>query len=183
MADLSLYMEGVDDAAIEASTGVPEPLAPGNYTLQAEKFELNQTKDRTGMLLKATLSVVGGPFEGRKIFPQFNIRNKSAQAQTIGIAEFKALCKAAGVDYDTAKLDTDNLLYHPFNATVGMEKEQTNPTTGQPYPPKNRVTKYIPFGGDAAASAPPATVAPAVAAAAVAAAKPAAAGGMPWSKK
>ncbi len=144
MADLSQFFDDVDDRAVAPSTGIPDPVPPGEYTLQADKLELVATKDGTGMMLKAELSVVAGEFEGRKIFPQFNIRNKSSQAQTIGIGEFKAMSLACGVDYEVSRTDTDQLLYKPFRAMVGMEKEQINPTTGIPYPPKNRVTKYIP---------------------------------------
>lgn len=181
MADLSNFFEDFDDRAVAPSTGVPDPVPPGEYQLQAEAFELVATKDGTGMMLKTTLAVASGEYEGRKIFPQFNIRNRSAQAQTIGIGEFKALCLACGVDYEIARTDTDALLWKPFKANVGFEKEQINQTTGQPYPPKNRVTKFIPAGQ--AAPARPAAAPSAQKPAAPAPARPAAPqGGLPWKK-
>lgn len=184
MADLSQFLdESFDDRAVAASTGVPEPVPAGEYQLQVEQTELTPTKDQTGMMLKVTLVIVTGEFEGRKIFPQFNVRNKSAQAQTIGIGEFKALCLASGVDYEIARTDTDALLYKPFRAAIGFEKEQINATTGQPYPVRNRVMKYIP-AGQAAPAAPkrqPEQKAPAPAAAS--AARPATPQtGLPWKK-
>jgi len=180
MADLSNFFDDVDDRAIQPSTGIPDPVPPGEYHMQPEKFELIATKDGTGMMLKTDLVIISGEFEGRKVFPQFNIRNKSSQAQTIGIGEFKALCLACGIDYEIARTDTDALLYKPFRAMVGMEKEQINPTTGNPYPPKNRVTKFIPSG-----QAAPAAAAKPAAAAAPAAASPRPAApqaGLPWKK-
>ncbi|MFZ5674300.1 MAG: DUF669 domain-containing protein [Pseudomonadota bacterium] len=182
MADLTQYFEsGFDDRAVEASTGVPEPIPPGEYMLQVEKSELTPTKDQSGIILAVTLTVAGGEYEGRKIFPRFNIRNKSMQAQTIGIGEFKALCAACGVDYEVARGNTDALNYVPFKALVGMEKESMNKETGQPYAPRNRVTKYIPAGG--AAPAQTQTAAPATKpAAAVPASRPAAGGSLPWKK-
>lgn len=177
MADLSQYIDPeFDDRAVEASTGVPEPVPPGEYQLQVEKSELTPTKDNTGIVLAVTLSIVTGEFEGRKIFPRFNIRNKNMQAQTIAISEFKALCAACGVDYEVARSNTDAVNYIPFRAMVGMEKEQINQQTGQPYAPRNRITKYIPAGGGSAPSTAPAqTQAPA-------ASRPQASGGLPWKK-
>lgn len=177
MADLSNFFDDVDDRAVAASTGVPEPVPPGEYMLQVDQTELIPTKDGTGMMLKCILSVVAGEFEGRKVLPQFNVRNKSAQAQTIGIGELKALAIACGVDWEIARADTDALLFKPFRANIGYEKEQINPTTGAPYPLRNRVMKYIP-AGQAAPSAPAAK--PAQAATASRPAAPQA--GLPWKK-
>lgn len=176
MADLSNYFDDVDDRSVAVSTGVPEPVPPGEYMLQVDQTELLPTKDQTGMMLKCVLTVVAGEFEGRKLFPQFNVRNKSAQAQTIGIGELKALALACGVDWEIARADTDALLFKPFRANIGFEKEQINPNTGQPYPLRNRVMKYIP-AGQAAPAAPPKATAPA---ATPRAAAPQA--GLPWKK-
>lgn len=178
MADLSHYLEDFDDRSVAASTGVPEPVPPGEYMLQVDANELVPTKDGTGMMLKCTLVIVAGEFEGSKIFPQFNVRNKSSQAQTIGIGELKAMAQACGVDWEIARTDTDALLYKPFRANIGYEKEQINPSTGTPYPPKNRVMKYIPAGQAAPAAAPKAP-----ASAPAATARPATPqGGLPWKK-
>jgi len=181
--DLSNFFDDVDDRAVPASTGIPEPVPPGEYLMQVDANELVPTKDSTGMMLKCTLVIVSGEFEGRKIFPQYNVRNKSAQAQTIGIGELKALAAACGVDWEVARTDTDSLLYKPFRASVGFEKEQINPATGQPYPPKNRVTKYIPAGQAAPAGPKPAPAAAGKTAPAASSARPAAPqGGLPWKK-
>ena len=177
MADLSNFFDDVDDRAVAVSTGVPEPVPPGEYLLQVDQTELSPTKDGTGMMLKAVLSVASGEFEGRKLFPQFNVRNKSAQAQTIGIGELKALALACGVDWEIARADTDSLLFKPFRANVGFEKEQINPATGLPYPPKNRVMKYIP-AGQAAPAAPVQKAAPVTPAARPTAPQ----AGLPWKK-
>lgn len=177
MADLSNFFDDFDDRTVAASTGVPEPVPPGEYMLQVDQCELVPTKDGTGMMLKCILVVVAGEFEGRKLFPQFNVRNKSAQAQTIGIGELKALSLACGVDWEIARADTDSLLFKPFRANIGFEKAQINPATNLPYPLKNRVMKYIP-AGQAAPAAPVQK-----AATATPAARPAAPqAGLPWKK-
>ena len=158
MADLlDYYDEGFDDSTVEASKGFDgSPLPPGEYVLQVEKNEVVPTKDQTGAILKLTYSVVEGEYENRKVFANFNIRNRSAQAQAIAIGELKALCLATGVDYEHVKRDTGLLEFMPFRAMIGMEKAQEG------YAPRNKVTRYLPKGsvGQApaqqqAASAPP----------------------------
>jgi hypothetical protein len=184
MANLEQYLdESFDDRSVKASSGIPDPVPPGDYLLEVEKTEVALTKDSTGALLKVTLSVVQGEHEGQKLFPQFNIRNKNMQAQQIGMGELKALAAACGVDYEVVRGDTDALLNIPFRAVVGMEKTQINATTGQPYPPRNNIKKYIPAGqavapvAAARPAAPVGTVAPAAMAKAGA---PSA--GLPWQK-
>lgn len=180
MADLSMYLdESFDDRAVAASSGIPDPVPPGDYMLEVEKTEVTLTKDGTGALLKVTLKVVAGEHENQKIFPQFNIRNKNMQAQQIGLGELKALCAACGVDYEVARGDTDALLNIPFRATVGMEKTNINPQTGAPYPARNAIKKYVP-AGQAAAPAPAAAAAPKMPVAAMN--KPAPSAGLPWQK-
>lgn len=175
MADLSMYFdEQFDDRSIEASTGTPEPVPAGEYTMQVDKTEASPTSDQTGVKLVVAFSIVSGEYEGRKVFANFNVRNKNHQAQTIGISELKALALACGVDWEVARHDTDELLYKPFSAVVGFEKEKINPNTGLPYPPRNRVMKYI----AATAAAPAAPARPATPVARPAAAAPKA--GMPW---
>jgi hypothetical protein len=139
---LELLDNDFDDKAVKPSTGIPEPVPPGKYTLQVEKAETSYTKSGTGIILKASMAILGGEYDGRMIFANFNIRNASAIAQTIGISELKALVAACGLDWETVREESDLMLYKPFVADVGMEKQNINESTGQPYPPRNRVTKY-----------------------------------------
>lgn len=178
MADLAdFYDENFDDSAIEASKGFDaSPLPNGEYLLQVENQEIVPTKDQTGVILKLRYGVVDGEFEGRKVFANFNIRNKSAQAQAIAIGEFKALCIATGLDYEHVKRDTELLDHVPFRAMVGLEKAQEG------YAPRNRVTRYIPSDRIAPASRPAPQQAPAAQRQAPAT-KPAATGrAVPWAK-
>ncbi|MFO1147771.1 MAG: DUF669 domain-containing protein [Alsobacter sp.] len=175
MADFNDWLDDFDDSGIAPSTGFDStPIPNGEYLLQIEKQEVLPTKDNTGVRLNMQLGVVEGDFENRKVFVSFNIRNKSAQAQAIAIAEFKALCLACGIEYEHAKRDTDMLDRIPFRAMVGLDKPQPG------YAPKNRITRYIPKDATVAAAAAkspaPAQAAPA--------SKPLAkaAGNMPWKK-
>lgn len=182
MADLSQFMT-YDDSKITASTGTPEAVPSGDYDLQQESSEIITTRDGSGMLLRVTLSVLSGEYEGRKIFPQFNIVNKNVQAQNIGVSEFKALCLACGVDYEQAKRETESLNFMPFRAKIGFDKQNINAQTGVPYPPKNRVLKYYPFGGTPEPQRHAAPSSPAPAPAAAARAPAASSAGTPWDKR
>lgn len=144
MPDLEQYFgEKFDDMAIPASEGVPEPIPSGRYTLQVEKGEITYTKKGTGVIFKTTFAVIAGPHEGHTIRTQFNVSNPNEQAVTIGIAELKALTAACGLPWEEVRKNSDLLLYKPFTAEVGLEAESINQTTGNPYPPRNRIAKYI----------------------------------------
>jgi hypothetical protein len=178
MADLmEFWDDSVDVDSVEADTGRGGVIPAGDYMIQLVEQETKATKAGTGIMLNCQYKVVEGEFENRMVFGSFNIRNPNAQAQTIGIAQFKALCLATGVPFDVAKSDTSALLYTPFKATIGFGKTTTE------YPdPKNEIKKFHPAGG-AAPAATAAKAAPAAAAAKPAAAAPAKAGGLPWQKK
>jgi len=163
MADLNDVWgdEGFDDIA--PSSGTPEPVPPDDYTLHLDSQELKPTKDQTGVLLSCVFQIIEGQYEGRRVFTNFNVKNKNAQAQQIGIADFKAFCMACGVDFADARADTSVLLQIPFRAKIGMSK----PKDG--YESRNEIKKYYPADGAAPAAAPapaakPAARAPAAAA-------------------
>lgn len=86
----------LDLTNVEASTGF-EVLPAGTYPIQVESAELAKTKDESGAYIKATLLIIGdGPGNKRKLFHNFNIKNKSEQAVAIGLSEIKALIVASG---------------------------------------------------------------------------------------
>jgi hypothetical protein len=180
MVDFSFYAEGVDMSEVEASTGKPDPIPANIYMLQPESFEEAITKDGTGVMLKAMFSVVNGPFEGRKVFDQYNLKNKSFMAQTIAWGHVKALCLACGVDFDAVREKggggSDLLLYKPFSAKISIEVKP-------PYEPRNKISKYIPHGNAGSAMAAPVAVKPAFIPAGVTGAVAKPSGGLPWGKQ
>lgn len=158
MANFAEFLdEEFDDVAVPVSVGIPEPVPPGRYTLQCEKGEMSYTKAGTGIIFKVNASIVIGEFAGRMLFMNFNVRNPSVQAVTIGVSELKALVAAINIPWETFRAgDTDMILYKPFDAEIGMEKESINTETGKPYPARNRITKYIQKApGSATAVKPP----------------------------
>jgi len=146
MGSLDQYLsEEFDDRAVEPSKGIDGPVPAGDYNLQLEKGTIAYTKNGRGVLFKAQFAILEGDYSGRMIFAQYNIRNDNEQAQTIGIAEMKALTIACGLDWETVRADTDQLLFKPFAARIGFDREQTNPETGRTYAPRNRIMKYYAY--------------------------------------
>lgn len=125
----------------EAASGF-ECLPPGKYTLQVTETGVKETKDGFGLMVNVTFSVVGPKYQGRKIFERFNIRNRSAQAQRIGVGQLKNLVVSAGILEPLT--DTDMLLGRVVSGDVVIEKDKTGL-----YGDKNKVRRF-----EAAAPAP-----------------------------
>ena len=171
MADLNSIWDDSDlEMAdnVQASTGVPEPVPPGDYTLELTGQELKPTSKQTGILLSCAFTILDTEYEGRKVFANFNVKNTNQVAQQIGLADLKQFCNACGISFADAKNDTTMLLGIPFMAKVGM----TKPKDG--YEPRNEIKKYYP--AESAAPAPAPAARPAAPAARPAAASPAAGG-------
>lgn len=183
MADLNSVWDDNDLAeldSIPAAEGRAGPIPPDDYLMQVEKQEMKPTKDQTGVILSMQYTVLEGPFEGRKVFSNINVKNKNAQAQQIGIGEFKALCLACGLEFADVKNETEILTGVPFRAKVGMQK-----TTPEYPDPRNEVKKYYPADGMAPAAPVAAAPAarPAASPKAAAAAAPAGRTAPAWMQK
>lgn len=122
----------------------PEAFPANRYTLQVTESDLVE-KDNGNMLLKVTYEVVGGEYEGRKMWGNFNLRHTSEQAQSIAQREFADLVLACGL---TAVDDSEELHFIPFVADVKQEKRKDNGELA------NRIKKFIPAGGEPPASKP-----------------------------
>lgn len=144
-----------DATKVAPSTGRPDPVPVGDYTLMVTESEVAATKKGDGRILKLTYTVVAPEqYKGRKVFANLNIVNPSAEAQKIAQGELSALCHATNV----LQLKNSSQLHNiAFKAKLGIEQDPG-------YPPKNNVTKYIGVDGAtpiaSAPSAPAAAAAP-----------------------
>lgn len=127
--------ENFDPNAVEPSNFSFDPIPAGKYKLQVIDSKITETSTGSGQMLELTLEVMEGPFERRRIWDRLNIRNQSAQAQSIAQQSFRALCLSAGVDHVVK--DSEELHWKPFIARVTIQTDKT----GQ-YAPQNRV-QYI----------------------------------------
>lgn len=146
-----------------------ENLPNGNYLLQMESADVVEKNEGTAehsIMVKSTFEVLEPEeFKGRKLFGNYNLKNKSEQAQQIGNNQFQCLLRA--IEVPSAD-DTDELLFRSFMATVGLGKDSKEKNAdGTPvYPAKPEIKRYwYPDVGDAPApgvtAAPPSAKAPA----------------------
>lgn len=145
------------------------PVPAGVYRLKATNAEQKATRTG-GEMIAVTFQIAEGQFKGRLIWHNFNVVNKSAQAERIGRSQVEAWKKAAGKPNAGS---TDQLLDAPFFARVSIEEQPG-------YNPRNRIDGFK-FDAEAAAEikpSAPAEVKPAPRSAAPAA-KPAAAPAKP----
>jgi len=156
---------GFNSSEVDVNATVSrDPIPAGDYVLKCLEAEEKETSSG-GTMIKAKFEVVGGEYDGRWVWNNYNIVNASEKAQNIGRQQLVSWATACGKPEAD---DTDKLIDKKFTATVGIEKG-----TGG-YSDSNRIKSYLmPESGSAPATKPAVKPAPA--------AKPAAAKGTnPW---
>lgn len=156
---------GFDSSEVDVNATVSrDPVPAGDYVLKCLEAEEKGTSSG-GTMIKAKFEIVGGEYDGRWVWNNYNIVNASEKAQSIGRQQLVAWATACGKpDAD----DTDKLIDKKFTASLSIEKG----TRG--YADSNRIKSYLMPEADAKPAAR-ATAKPAPAA------KPAVAkGANPW---
>ena len=133
-----------DFSQIRPDDGSYSPIPAGDYTVVIDGAELKDTKDGSGQYVKVAFSIIGPAYQGRKIWQNYNIFNRNADAEQIGRAQLKSLTVALGLDN---LRDTDELIGHRALVHVSIQADKTGK-----YGDQNRLSKYRP-----ADSAPPAS--------------------------
>ena len=134
-----------DPSAVEPADTF-EPLPAGNYPVEVVESTVDDTKNGLGRLLKLTLRVIGGDYEGRRVWGHITIRHQNEVAQRIGQQLLGALCNAAGAGPIE---DTEDLHGIPVQARIAIEADKT----GQ-YGPRNVIRGLSPIEQRPAAAAP-----------------------------
>jgi hypothetical protein len=121
MSDLQQFFGGAFD-----STSVPPAddfpvLPPDNYPVLIESTEVKATKANDGAYVKIKMSVLDGPFKGRKLFDNINIHNPNQQCVEIGLRSLAALGQALGVRHVN---DTDQFVNQVCVAHVKVKDGQ-----------------------------------------------------------
>ena len=123
-------------------------LPNGTYLLHmeaAEVIEKNEGASDHSIMVKSTFEVLEPEqFNGRKLFNNYNLKNKSADAQRIGNEQFQRLLRAMGIDELSEDADTDELLFVSFVATIGLGKDSKEKNAdGTPvYPGRPEIKTY-----------------------------------------
>lgn len=141
----------VDDLPQGNSDGDFKPVPEGWYTAKIAQADLKPTKDGTGQLIKVRYDILGPTHQGRVLFGNLNLRNKSPQAEEIGRQQMGDICRSIGI---TRIQDTDQLIGGELSIKVVIK-----PASGQ-YPEGNEIKAFKAISGSSA-PAPAATSAPA----------------------
>ena len=122
-------------------------LPEGEYKAQVFSSETVPTASG-GVMLKVAHSILE-PVEhkGRVIYTTFNIVNASAKAQQIARSMLAELAFACGFERGTIPADSCHLHDKPHGIKVVVtpsDPAKISPKTGEPYPARNDVKKFIP---------------------------------------
>ena len=137
--------------------GVPdqkkfEPVPAGVYTLLLDNFtegEVGQGENEGQPMFKLTWEVQSEEtdLQGRKVFDNLVIVKNS-------LWRLKAMLKAFGYDIDDSEdaedidFEFDELLGRELQARLSVSAQSKNKKTGDVYPPKNKIAKFIIPGED-----------------------------------
>jgi len=151
-----------------------KPLPSGWYQVSINKAELRNTKDETGQYIAVRYDVTGPTHQGRVVFGNLNIKNKSEKAESIGRAQLGELMRALGLSKVS---DTDQLVGGSLSIKLDVREARTDSATGKTYEASNDVKGFKASGDAMPASAVPSFSKPAAAAPKTDSAAP------PWAKK
>lgn len=97
----------LDDLPVSSNTGDFQPLPAGWYSATINKAEIKPTKDGTGQYIAIRYDITGPTHQGRVVFGNINIRNKSEKAEEIGRAQLGDIMRSLGLRQVS---DTDQLV-------------------------------------------------------------------------
>ena len=109
-----------------------DALPPGRYEAIISASEMKDTKAGTGQYLQLTFDVVGGQYEGRKLWARLNLVNPNATAVQIAERELSAICHCVGilVPADSEELHDALLVIDVIQELNPMSGQQTNRIKG-----------------------------------------------------
>jgi len=150
-----------------------DPLPSGWYSATMTQAELKPTNDGTGQYIKVRYDITGPTHQGRVVFGNLNIKNKSAKAEEIGRQQLGEIMRAIGLAKVT---DTDQLIGGQISIKLDIRAARTDEATGKTYEASNEVKGFRSLSGGAA---PTVAASPMASVAKTAPAKAA----PPWAKK
>ena len=83
-----------DASSVDPSSGY-DVLPQGKYLAQIVASEMRATKDGMGQYLYLELSVIEGPYAGRKLFDRLNLKNANPDAVQIAQRTLSSICFAS----------------------------------------------------------------------------------------
>lgn len=130
--DISEAMGGdFDPNSVEPTTGF-DPIPAGWYLVSIDDAKVVDTKKKDGKRLTLEETVLGGDYNGRKVFHGINLSNPSTKCVEIGQRELASLGQALGL---AAITDSAELLGRQVMAKVKVKSDEGRD-------PDNEVTAY-----------------------------------------
>jgi len=121
-------------------TGSPVP--EGTYHLRCDKAEYKESREKKTPMAECTFTIFGPEdaeeFHGRKVFENFLLAGE-------GQFKTRQFLEASGEDADFILEDTDQLIGREVAAVIQVEKERRDPATGQTYPERSRISRFLPL--------------------------------------
>lgn len=168
--------QSFDANELPQGNGNFDPLPAGWYTATITEADLKATNDGTGQYIKLRYDITGPSHQGRVVFGNLNIKNKSAKAEEIGRQQLGEVMRAIGLAKVT---DTDQLIGGQLSIKLEIREARTDAVTGKTYDASNDVKGFKSLSGGASPAAVATSAAPAAAAAPASSGKAA----PPWAKK
>jgi hypothetical protein len=128
----------------QGNTGSYDPLPAGWYDANITSAELKPTKDGSGQYIKVRYDITGPSHQGRVVFGNLNIKNKSAKAEEIGRQQLGDIMRAIGLAKVT---DTDQLIGGSLSIKLDIR------AASEQYAAQNEVKGFKSLTGSAPAAA------------------------------
>lgn len=95
---MALLEHAISLEDLPESTGDFPPLPAGWYNATINTAELKPTKDGTGQKISVRFDITGPTHQGRVVYGNLNIKNKSEKAEEIGRAQLGSIMRAIGLN-------------------------------------------------------------------------------------
>jgi hypothetical protein len=129
---MAQFSESFDINSLPEQQNDFTPLPEGWYNAVINKAEIRDTKDKTGQYVAVRYDVTGPTHQGRVVFGNINIKNKSTAAEEIGRQALGSIMRAIGLSRVD---DTDQLIGGALQIKVSIR-------TQEGYEPTNDVRGY-----------------------------------------
>lgn len=135
---------------LPASSGDFAPLPEGWYNAIINSADIRNTKDGTGQYIAVRYDILGPTHQGRVVFGNINIKNKSSTAEEIGRQALGSIMRAIGL----ARVDdTDQLIGGQLQIKLSIRQQEG-------YEPTNDVRQFKALEGAASMPTPATSSAP-----------------------
>jgi hypothetical protein len=136
---MAQFSESFDINSLPEQQNDFAPLPEGWYSAVINKAEIRDTKDKTGQYVAVRYDVTGPTHQGRVVFGNINIKNKSTAAEEIGRQALGSIMRAIGLSRVD---DTDQLIGGALQIKLSIR-------TQEGYEPTNDVRGYKALEGAA----------------------------------